>query len=66
MTDIQRIMGNLDLEGLCKYCKYSSECSGGVRGGPDDPIYPPCADGLDEDDFDLESYLEDAEDEDET
>lgn len=36
------------------------EC--GVKGSPSGPIYPPCCEGLDEEDFDLESYLKDVED----
>lgn len=49
----------LDQETLCKYCKYSGECSGpGVTGGPNGPIYPGCMDNA-EDFFDKEAYLED-------
>lgn len=30
---------------LCDVCIYRSEgCTGEVRGGPNGPIYPPCAD----------------------
>ena len=28
----------------CKVCKYQYDCSGGVRGSPSGPIYPPCSD----------------------
>lgn len=66
MKSTQEIIDSLDPDELCKYCKYSHECTGGIHGGPNGPIYPPCADGLDESDFDLESYLKDLEDEDET
>lgn len=66
MKSVREIIDNLDGEELCKYCEYSSDCSGGVKGGPNGPIYPPCADGLDEDDFDLEAYFSDLEDADET
>lgn len=31
---------------LCEVCPYAAEgCTGGVRGGPNGPIFPPCADG---------------------
>lgn len=66
MKSAREIIDSLDGEDLCKYCSYSSDCDGGVIGGPNGPIYPPCADGLDEDDFDLEAYLADMEDADET
>ena len=30
---------------LCDACKYQYDgCSGGVTGGPNGPIYPPCCD----------------------
>lgn len=59
-TDVKEIIANLDGDELCKYCSFSYEgCTGGVHGGPNGPILPPCSDGLDEDYFDLESYLED-------
>ncbi|WP_024294962.1 hypothetical protein [Lacrimispora indolis] len=61
MSEAQKIIDNLDGEVLCKYCTFSLDCSGGVKGGPDGPIFPPCADGLDECYFDLDSYLEDLE-----
>lgn len=35
---------NLEGEDCCPYCPYNNECSGGVTGGPDGPIYPYCAD----------------------
>lgn len=38
---------------LCEVCMYqSSDCDGGVRGGPNGPIYPPCCDS------DLRSYVD--------
>ncbi len=43
---------------LCKYCIHEGDCSGGVVGGPNGPIYPPCADSKPEDWFDLDSYVE--------
>lgn len=61
-VNVKEIMGSLDAEELCKYCGYRSDCPGGVTGGPKGPIYPQCSNGLDEDDFDLESYFADMED----
>ena len=29
----------------CQYCRFSDDCDVGVRGGPNGPIFPPCADG---------------------
>ena len=60
-VNVKEMMDSLDAEELCKYCSYNSDCDGDVRGGPNNPIYPPCADGLDEDYFDLEAYLSDME-----
>ena len=65
MKSVLEIIDSLGCDELCKYCAYSSDCNGGVKGGPNGPIFPPCSNGLDEDDFDLESYLADLEDEDE-
>lgn len=59
MKSVEVIMESLDGDELCKYCKYNIDCNGGVIGAPNGPIYPPCADGLDESDFDLDSYLGD-------
>lgn len=67
-VNVGEITESLSEEELCKYCKYSiyHDCNGGVRSdGAGNPIYPPCADGLDEDYFDLDSYLEDMEKENE-
>ena len=36
----------------CNYCRYSDECDGGVKGSPNGPIFPPCADG------DLDMWLD--------
>lgn len=66
MSDVREIIASLDSEELCKYCSYNADCDGGVHGGPNGPIYPPCADGLRESDFDLDAYLEDVEGENET
>ena len=63
--NVEEIMDSLSGEELCKYCRYSIDydCDGGVRSdGAGNPIYPPCADGLDEDYFDLDAYLSDEED----
>lgn len=65
MKSVREIIDSLDGEELCNYCSYSPDCSGGVKGSPNGPIFPPCCDGLDEDDFDLEAYLADSEEEDE-
>ena len=35
----------LEHENICNVCMYNDVCKGGVRGGPDGPIYPPCCDG---------------------
>lgn len=64
-VSVKEIIDFLDAEELCKYCRYRSDCPGGVHGGPDGPIYPPCSDGVDEDDFDLDAYLTDMGDADE-
>lgn len=63
MPNVREIIDSLDRDELCKYCKFQSEgCDGGVKGSPSGPIYPPCCEGLDEEDFDLELYLKDVED----
>lgn len=33
-------------EKLCECCWYETVCSGGVSGGPNGPIFPPCCDGF--------------------
>ena len=66
MKSVREIIDSLGSEGFCNYCTYSSGCSGGVHGSPNGPTYPPCFDGLGDGDFDLEAYLEDSEEEDET
>ena len=66
MSNIKEIIESLDDEELCRYCVYSSNCPRGVAGSPNGPIYPPCADGLSEGDFDMERYLQDMEESDET
>ena len=44
----------IDKDRLCDVCRYNMiyNCHGGVRGGPNGPIYPPCADG------DLERFVD--------
>lgn len=42
----------------CRYCRYSVDCNGGVRGGPNGTIYPPCADGKPEYCLDENAVLE--------
>lgn len=66
MSNIKEIIDSLDAEELCRYCLHGSDCSKGVTGGPNGPIFPPCASaGLTEDDFDIDLYLEDVEESDE-
>lgn len=60
--NVAEIIKSLSEEELCRYCRCSvyCDCDNGVRSnGTCTPIYPPCADGLTENDFDLDSYLED-------
>lgn len=53
-----------DGDDWCQYCRYGDECEGGVRGGPNSPIYPPCADGEPEMCLDESAVLEAIENED--
>ena len=48
----------------CRYCRFSDDCDGGVRGGPNGPIFPPCADGEPEMCLDEKAILEAIESED--
>lgn len=62
MRDVREIIDSLDGKELCKYCSYGIhyDCDGGIKSdGAGNPIYPPCSDGLSEDDFDLDAYLAD-------
>lgn len=44
----------IDHDRLCDACKYQHDgCNGGVSGGPNGPVYPPCAD------LEPESYVDD-------
>lgn len=64
MVNVREIIDSLDGDELCNYCDCKFDgCKGGVSGGPNGPIFPTCSDGLDESHFDLESYLEDREEE---
>ena len=65
MDTIKEIIANLDSEELCRYCNHREYCDGCVKCYGGEPIYPPCADGLDEDDIDIDLYLEDMEESDE-
>ncbi len=66
MINIKKIIDGLDAEDLCRYCVHHDYCEGSVKCYGGEPIYPPCADGLSENDFDMECYLQDMEESDET
>lgn len=56
---VQKIIDEYDVDELCKYCIYEIDCSGGsVTGGPNGPIYAPCADSDPENWFDIDAYKE--------
>lgn len=57
-STIEKIVENLDLDEICKYCTYGIDCPGPVTGGPNGPIFAPCHDGNPENWFDLDSYIE--------
>lgn len=62
MNDIESIVQDLiEKGGECEYCKYVSYCSKGATNYGDGAKFPPCADLEVEDWFDLDSYLEDKE-----
>lgn len=66
MNDIESIVQDIIEEGReCDYCKYESYCSRSVTNYGDGPSFPPCADLVAEEWFDLDSYLEDKEEEEE-
>lgn len=44
MTFQQAIDVLLEHEQVCSVCRYESDCRGGVHGGPNGPIFPPCCD----------------------
>lgn len=57
---IHEFLENSDVEDICRYCLYNDEdCAGGVKGGPNGPIYPPCADKNYELYLDIESMIQD-------
>ena len=65
MKSVREIIESLNGDELCKYCQHAPYCDRGIRpSGNGEPIFPPCADGLDEGDFDLDAYLAYLEDED--
>lgn len=56
MKSVREIIDSLDDDDLCRYCQHSTYCDRDVcPSGNGEPIFPPCADRLDESDFDLES-----------
>lgn len=62
LTDEERDAIMLDMgesETKCKYCNISDECSNGVSGGPNGPIYPPCCNGDISYMINFQSYLDD-------
>ncbi len=42
---IREWVENHDGDDWCRYCIFNDDCARGVTGGPDGPIFPPCADG---------------------
>lgn len=52
-------INSLDGDELCAICPYEVEgCTGGVRGGPNGPIFPPCADQSAEELVDYDAAIE--------
>lgn len=49
---VEKWVNEHDGDELCKYCRHDDVCSHGVSGGPNGPIFPPCADG------DLDMWLD--------
>lgn len=46
MTHKEKLNYLIENELVCNACPYQAEgCDGGVRGGSNGPIFPPCADG---------------------
>lgn len=66
MRDIREIIDSLDSEELCRYCVHHEYCDDEVKCYGGEPIFPPCADGLSEDNFDMDLYLQDMEEANET
>lgn len=62
---LERWFQEHDSEDMCQYCHYDCDNTG-VRGGPNGPVYPPCADWDDSDHaehLDIEAILEDMKEE---
>lgn len=60
MTDVKKLIKSLSQEELCDYCKYLSYCTREqIKVTPNGPVFAPCVNGLEEEDFDLETYLDD-------
>lgn len=55
---IDTYLYNHDSDDICKFCIHQSDCPGGVTGGPNGPIYPPCADGEPNQYLDYEELLD--------
>ena len=67
MKSVREIIDSLDENELCEYCQHSPYCDREVRpSGNGEPIFPPCVDGLDERDFDMDAYMADTEGENDT
>lgn len=67
MTDKEKIEKWIkeNVENYCSYCTYACE-NPGVTGGPNGPVYPPCADWNEVimmQSLDVDSILQDIEDE---
>ena len=63
-ADAIKELEQLSGDELCTYCKYEMDgCTGNVSGGPNGPIYPPCAGGNAEDYINIEDYIESREEE---
>lgn len=56
---IHGFLENSDVKDICRYCLYNIDCGRGVKGGPNGPIYPPCADRDYELYLDIESIIQD-------
>lgn len=57
-------VGELDPETVCEFCIHDSYCDHvGVTGGPNGPIYAPCADNDPETYFDYDAYIKSLEEE---
>lgn len=62
--NILGIVNILNGKKLCKYCYFNDECEGEIKSVPGgSPDYPACFYGLEENDFDLDAYLDDKDEE---